>query len=58
MPLLVCQRREALSGERGAKAEKRKNSESSDRFLLGIYAPWVLFFSVKEKDLAPNAPMI
>ena len=58
MTLLACQRREALTGECGAKVEKRKNSESSGRFLLGIYAPWVLFFSVKQKDLAPYAPII
>jgi len=28
---------EALSGEHGAKAEKRRNSESSGRFLLGTF---------------------
>ena len=47
MPSLACQHKEVLSGEHGAKTKKRKISEYSGRFLLGI------FFSAKEKYLAP-----
>ena len=37
MPLLASQHRDVLSGERGAKAEKRKISESSGRLFLGTF---------------------
>lgn len=37
MPSLACQRMEVLSGERGTKAEKRRISESTGRFLLGTF---------------------
>ena len=37
MPLLACLYEDVLSGERGAKAEKRKISESSGRLFLGTF---------------------
>jgi hypothetical protein len=37
MPRLACRHRHVLSGERRAKAEKRKISESPGRLFLGTF---------------------